>query len=264
MIRNKLIALSLVFFFCPIPILAQSQPLTADKLKQQINSLRAEINQLHKKTANQLKIKNQKAKLEQLIKQLAAVEKAQLQKQRLRAEKFAAQHKGGALNNNGSLEGLEEPAAAVASLKQPRWRGEAGIIAGMFGGATGIFGELRLPLRYVFGPATTSYRVGGGLTQNADDNRRYVTVDFDGIINYPAGWLSGVDNYLGAGINYVVLTSGRIAGTFGGEVFYGVESRGFGGKLFAELGYGILRSGVSPSLKGTTVLLGYRAGWQIF
>lgn len=140
---------------------------------------------------------------------------------------------------------------------------EIGSTAGLFSASTGAFGELRFALPYIFGPATTSLRIGGGIAQSEDTSRRYAPVQIDGILNFPAGWFTGVKNYLGAGLNYVVLTSGRIPGTIGGQAFYGVESGGFGGKLFGEMGFGILRTGFSPPHQGVTVLFGYRRDWGI-
>ncbi|MFC1511272.1 hypothetical protein ACFL5U_02690 [Candidatus Margulisiibacteriota bacterium] len=135
---------------------------------------------------------------------------------------------------------------------------EVGGSVGVFAGATSVSGEIRFPLLHVFGPARTSVRVAGGFAQSGDTGRRYVPVHLAGIFNFPAGWFTGVENYLGAGLNYVVYTTGRTTGSIGGELFYGVESEGFGGKLFGEMGYGMLRTGFSPSHKGMTLLVGYR------
>ncbi len=142
-----------------------------------------------------------------------------------------------------------------------RFKFEIGGWFGIFGGSTSLSGELRFPLRFIFGPATTSVRLSGGYAQSKDASRRYIPVYMDGILNFPPGCFTGVENYLGAGLNYVVLTTGRTPGTIGGEIFYGVQSNGFGGKIFGEIGYGILRSGFSPSHKGVSVLVGYRREW---
>jgi hypothetical protein len=71
--------------------------------------------------------------------------------------------------------------------------------------------------------------------------------------------VTGVENYLGAGLNYTVLTTGRVMGDLGGQVFYGVDSNGFGGTLFCEVGLAMLRTGFSPSQRGVTLLFGYRS-----
>lgn len=135
---------------------------------------------------------------------------------------------------------------------------EVGGVYGLFAGATAFLGEARFPLRYVLGPAVTSVRVAAGLAQSKNMDREYVPLNLDLIFNFPPGWFTGVENYIGAGLNYVVLTSGSKQGTIGGEVFYGVESEGFGGIVFGELGYAYLRTGFSASHKGVTVLVGYR------
>lgn len=135
---------------------------------------------------------------------------------------------------------------------------EVGGVYGFFAGATTLLGEVRFPLRYVLGPAVTSVRAATGLAQSRGTDRKYVPLNLDLIFNFPPGYFTGVENYLGAGLNYVVLTSGRKQGTIGGEIFYGVESEGFGGMVFGELGYATLRTGFSDSHDGVTVLLGYR------
>jgi hypothetical protein len=151
-----------------------------------------------------------------------------------------------------------------ASFEEPveeerkRLKFEIGATLGLFAGATGAFGEVRIPLNYVVGPATSTLRFAGGLVENEGMGRRYAPVHVDGVLNFPPGWFTGVENYLGAGLNYVFLTSGGKQGTIGGEVFYGIEGTGFGGKLFGEMGWGVLRTGFSPSCKGTTVMVGYR------
>ena len=149
---------------------------------------------------------------------------------------------------------------AEAELKPARrsFKHEVGGAFGFFAGATTLMGEVRFPLSYVIGPATTSLRLATGLAQSRETDRRFVPLNFDVILDFPPGWLSGVENYLGAGLNYVALTTGGKAGTVGGEIFYGVQSEGFDGMVFGELGYGILRTGFSASHKGATALFGYR------
>jgi hypothetical protein len=159
--------------------------------------------------------------------------------------------------------GLEEgPASAEAeSGAKVRIGGikyEVGAVYGFFAGATTFLGEVRVPLRFVFGPATTALRLATGLAQSRDADKRYVPVNLDLVFNFPPGWFTGVENYIGCGLNYVALMSGRQPGTIGGELFYGVVSDGFGGVVFGELGYAMLRSENNPSHKGVTALVGYR------
>jgi len=153
----------------------------------------------------------------------------------------------------------EEEEKTVAPSR--RFELEIGGLAGLYGAATGAFGEVRFDLPIIYGPATSSLRIMGGLAQSEDASRRYAPIMIDGILNYPAGYFTGVENYLGAGLNYVVLTTGQRPGIVGGQIFYGVESNGFGGRLFGEIGFGILRTGFSSSHKGINVLVGYRTKW---
>lgn len=155
------------------------------------------------------------------------------------------------------------PTAEVMAADAKRFKFEIGGGVGLFASATAIGGEVRFAMPYVFGPATTSLRLSGGLMQSGDGSRRYAPVCVDGVLNLPPECVTGVENYVGAGLNYVIVTTGRVSGTVGGEIFYGVQSEGFGGKLFGELGWGVLRTGFSPSHKGTTLIIGYRRDWGI-
>ncbi|MFA5183816.1 MAG: hypothetical protein WC405_21135 [Syntrophales bacterium] len=147
---------------------------------------------------------------------------------------------------------------AVKEVVPGAFKRSIGINGGFFGGATSLLGEFRLPLRMVFGPALTSLRVSAGLAQSRDAGTRYYPANVDLLFNFPPGWFTGTENYIGFGLNYVTATSMSKPGTIGGEVFYGVESEGFGGTVFGEVGYAILRTGFSPSHKGVTVLVGLR------
>jgi len=134
---------------------------------------------------------------------------------------------------------------------------DLGAQGGIFAGMPGFFASARAPLNIVVGPAVTSLRLSAGLTQTMDSSRRYVPVCCDLIFNFPPGWFSGVENYLGAGLNYSARTTGG-TGIAGGELFYGVQSEGFGGVVFGELGFSILRTGFSPSASGLIVMVGFR------
>jgi hypothetical protein len=152
----------------------------------------------------------------------------------------------------------EEETVKEVKKPVPRFSFEPGILAGLLGGATGIFAEVRIPLPLIIGPAATSFRVVGGIAQSEDTSRRYAPVQLDFILNFPPGWFTGVENYLGFGPNYVVRTTGKKSGQIGGEVFYGVESDGFGGKVYGEMGYGFLRTGFTSDHEGVSVLVGHR------
>ena len=135
---------------------------------------------------------------------------------------------------------------------------DVGFLAGFFAGASGVFGEVRVPVNVVIGPARPAVRLSTGFVQTTSADRRYVPVNLDLVLNLPPGWLSGVENYFGGGLNYTALTTGHKPGTIGGELFYGIQSDGFGGIVFGELGYAILRSGVAPANLGMTVTVGFR------
>jgi hypothetical protein len=250
---------------------ANAQALT----KQQVAKQKAQLAKLEK-DLNRLQNKLKSAKGKQLIadiKDKLDLERAQIKqiKQRLypKAAKLptakAATPEVAPLGETlttveaGGEEGLSSlEAEGKAKLGSGDLRHEIGGSAGFFAGTTAFLGEIRVPLRLIFGPATTTVRLATGLAQTKDSDRRLVPVNLDLIFNFPPGWFTGVENYLGAGLNYVALTSGRKQGTVGGQVSYGIVSSGFGGNVYGEIGYAILRTGFSPSYKGATVMVGFR------
>ena len=148
--------------------------------------------------------------------------------------------------------------------RESRLKFELGGVVGLFSSATAINGEIRFPLGWIIGPATSSIRATGSFVQTEDTSKRYALVACDGILNFPAGWLTGVENYLGAGLNYTVATTGSRSGTFGGELFYGIESPGFGGRIFSELGFAIIRTGFAAANRGVNAQLGFRKEVGLF
>lgn len=268
---KKLIFLLLIVFSLQGLSFAQAQiGDETDMIKAKIPKIQAEIKRLEaklkvtKSPAAKKKItetiKAQNARLDDLKKKLVEIERTKFRKGRRYAVGLLTQEAFGTEEVIAQPEILEKT-PDQGNKKEKRWVFEIGAVAGMFSGATAVFGELRFPQRYIFGPATTTLRLAGGLVQSEDMKRRYAPVQLDAVFNLPPGYLTGVDNYLGAGFNYVVLTTGRVPGTFGGQAFYGIEGEGFGGKLFGELGYGILRTGFSPSHSGVTAMVGFRKGW---
>ena len=152
-----------------------------------------------------------------------------------------------------AVEGKEEKLE-----QEKKWRFEAGIDAGVFGGGSIWLLETRFPLAYILGPTKTTFRFATGLAQSVGIDRKYLPLNFDLIFNFPPGIITGTQNYIGAGLNFPILTTGKTQGTIGGEIFYGVEGDGFSGKIFGEVGYGMLRTGFSPSQRGVNLLIGYR------
>src|SRR3989339_509957 len=88
----------------------------------------------------------------------------------------------------------EEAAASSEALRKDGGKKlwfEIGGRVGLFAAANGAFGELRFPLLRTIGPAATSLRLSGGLAQDEETSRRYVPVSMDGILNFPAGYITG-------------------------------------------------------------------------
>ncbi|MCU0641691.1 MAG: 5-bromo-4-chloroindolyl phosphate hydrolysis family protein [Candidatus Margulisbacteria bacterium] len=159
----------------------------------------------------------------------------------------------GVIENVSTAEG-----AARKEVRISVARHEIGVVGGLLAGTTAMLGEIRVPLRWVFGPATAVVRLSAGLAQGNNAAQRLVPINADLLLNFPPGWFTGVDNYLGGGLNFVAATSDGKPGTLGGQLCYGIVSDGFGGLIFGELGYGVLRTGFSPSYKGGTVMVGFR------
>jgi hypothetical protein len=234
------------------------------KQKKQLAKLDKDVNRLQKKLKatknNQLKATiNNKIKLEQAqIKQIKQRLYPKAVKRPAAVPKISLPSEPMVTMEVGSEEGGVSAEGESNTKVRGGWRYEIGGNAGFFAGTTAFLAELKVPLRYVFGPATTALRLSSGLTQTKETDRRLVPVNLDLIFNFPPGWFSGVENYLGAGLNYVVATSDGKQGTLGGELFYGVASAGFGGTVYGELGYAVLRTGFAGSYKAATVLAGYR------
>lgn len=241
-----------LLFILLLPLASLAQPVETNReieIQEQIVKVEEEIDRL----SGKLKLAGTAVKKEQL-KSLIFGHEARLAKLKSELEDLKKPKVEEVV--------VEQIPTKEAVVKEPWIKFEIGGMGGVFAAATGIFGEIRLPMALVYGPATSSLRLAGSYAQSENTARRYATLHADGIFNFPPGVITGVENYLGAGLNYVVLTTGRTAGTVGGELFYGIDGKGFGGKLFAELGYAILRTGFSPSHKGATVLVGYRRDWS--
>ncbi|HVN67906.1 MAG TPA: hypothetical protein VMT55_05990 [Candidatus Sulfotelmatobacter sp.] len=257
---------SCLLFFCVLTVLAGAAPAQTPaevKINKEIARLRQEIaglkGRLPKTRKKQLrtdildKVDLDQIKIVKLKKQLVAAA----------AKPITGKIERG---SNGAFPSQEAEEELVGSreveLTQKRYlsrfRPEIGSVGGFFAGATSILAEVRLPLRLIIGPATTKVRLASGLTQSRDTNYRFIPANLDLIFNLPPGVLTGVENYFGAGLNYLVSTSAGKAGGLGGEVFYGVQSEGFNGLLFGEIGYALMRPGFIPAHYGATILVGYR------
>ena len=241
----------------------------AQDYKTQIVNLRKEVNRLKSKLAK-TKLEKQKKdikdKLELYQIRIRSIEKllsskpvSELQKApsatpEARPAEVAAQPEV----EEAALGGEGKKDAGVFKM----YRFELGGVAGFFGGTTALFGEVRIPLLLTFAPVNTAVRISTGLAQNREGDRQYIPLNADVILSVPPGWLTGTQNYVGGGLNYVMRTSGGASGTIGAQLFYGVESEGFDGTVFGEMGYGALRTGFAGTSKGVTIMVGYRRGWS--
>lgn len=151
------------------------------------------------------------------------------------------------------------------------WGWNTDVSVGYLMGKSVITGRANLVLAdpFALGPMlglsqnAISWKLGLGGLSGKDTNdveKKAVPIYFDGVIALPADMLGGVESYIGAGVNYAVYGSGKTAGSYGGQIYYGLcGDIGLGGKSFAELGYGIVRSGTAAghySMKGLTVNFG--------
>lgn len=240
------------------------------KEKQRLAALQAEIVKLNKRHARAKKAADKKALADKILnykKEVAAIKNRLYPRPKINLALTPPPTFEAAALKHSHLLTLEAedfmyyPPVEVKEVSPGAFKRSVGVNGGFFGGATTFLGEARFPLRMVFGPALTSFRVSAGLAQSRDAGTRYYPANFDLLFNFPPGWFTGTDNYIGFGLNYLLATTMSKPGTtLGGELFYGVESEGFGGTVFGEVGYAILRTGFSPSHKGVTVLVGLRKG----
>ncbi|HTY12594.1 MAG TPA: hypothetical protein VMD02_00235, partial [Candidatus Omnitrophota bacterium] len=91
-------------------------------------------------------------------------------------------------------------------------------------------------------------------------DRKNLMIFADGVWRLGKASLDVVGMYLGAGANCLVMTTGRVQGQPGGEVYVGFDSKtGRSEFIYAELGYGAIRTGFSPTYKGLNAVLGVRS-----
>jgi hypothetical protein len=153
------------------------------------------------------------------------------------------------------------PARPKPTMARKHWPAnpQYGLAVGYLGSIPGAI----LEMRYFepFDLPSTSLRVGVAYAKGEDSNkdiRQHALVVLDGIYRLNPPWTPGIRSYFGAGLNYDLYTTGQKMGTVGGEIFYGGEIGTGDGDLYLEIGYGMVRTGFSPSYKGLTTVLGYR------
>ncbi|MBU0672193.1 MAG: hypothetical protein KJ732_04095, partial [Candidatus Margulisbacteria bacterium] len=194
----------------------------AARLKDAISKLRKEVARLK---ASSLTISSRariakitdlveghEARVEKLLEQLAAVERAKVKEAQKKEQTKIKETKEipqlveevsvevGEVGYQeetvpATIEVFVEPAPSFERMEEsarptPRLQFEIGGLVGIYGACTAAIGEIRFPLRNIFGPATTSFRLAGGLAQSEDMSRRYATIQADGILNFPAGWFT--------------------------------------------------------------------------
>ncbi|MFA6170098.1 MAG: hypothetical protein WCW67_01165 [Candidatus Margulisiibacteriota bacterium] len=95
---------------------------------------------------------------------------------------------------------------------------------------------------------------------NDSDNltRRNLVVCVDGVYRFNQPYEPGLHYYSGAGLNFTILTTGRTAGSFGGELFAGADAALLGGEGFVEAGLGLLRNGTGARHSGLILMVGFR------
>jgi hypothetical protein len=128
-----------------------------------------------------------------------------------------------------------------------------------------IFGDgIGLGSLLGMGPDAINWKIGLGGAMGNDINglnRKAIPLFIDGIINIPADLLGGVQSYIGGGLNYNLYGSGRVSGTYGGEVYLGMKGDiGLGGNSYIEVTWSDIRSGTSLtpaySMRGVGVNIG--------
>lgn len=274
-LTEKTMAKKIFVFLMIINLLAslgQAQTLSKKQISQGKQAIARSQQEIARLKAKLAKTKDKKTKIILQDKIQGFQAKVAATKKKIYPKKYIKSKKNGHRPNTSqtSAEALSEEILASSNIEEDvegglaggnrNFRLEIGSTTGLLAGTTALLGELRLPMRWVVGPATTSLRLTSGLSQNWESNRRFLPIGVDLIFNLPPGTITGVYNYIGLGLNYLLVTTGRLPGSIGGELFYGVESDGFGGKLFGELGYAALSSSTSSQV-GTTVMVGFRKNW---
>lgn len=162
------------------------------------------------------------------------------------------------------LKPMPMPMGPKPPLERPRPRFvsplEFGISLGLLANIPGAYLELRwhnpLDLDYISAKTGVMYAQG---KDTAGTERKHALLFVDGIYKLNPFVGEGVGTYIGGGLNYLVLTTGRVAGSIGAEAYLGLESRvGRAEVMYVELGYGAIRTGFSPTYKGLNATVGYR------
>jgi hypothetical protein len=123
-----------------------------------------------------------------------------------------------------------------------------GLLAGIPGGSVEFkWNQLKTGVMYAQG-------------KDLDGNERKNALVFvDGIYRFSSPVKRDNGVYLGGGLNCLVYTTGQVQGGVGAEIYLGIDSIiGKTESVYVELGYGVIRTGFSPTINGLNAVLGYR------
>ncbi|MFA4906000.1 MAG: hypothetical protein WC645_05805 [Candidatus Margulisiibacteriota bacterium] len=160
--------------------------------------------------------------------------------------------------------GMMVPPAAAAKPKPEKLRTQPALEAGLSFGFLANIPAAVIDLRWhnIMEWERVSARTGVIYAQGEDTNRtlrKHALLFLDGIYRLDSMAMRGAGTYAGAGLNYLVYTSGRVSGTWAGQVYVGLDSRISKREvLYVELGYGYIRTGFSPTYRGLNAAIGYR------
>lgn len=140
---------------------------------------------------------------------------------------------------------------------------EAGLSFGFFANIPAAVADLRW--HNIMDIERASARTGVIYAQGEDSNktlRKHALLFADAVYRLDSMAMEGAGTYVGAGLNYLVYTSGRVSGIWAGQVYLGLDSRISKREvLYVELGYGYIRTGFSPTYRGLNATIGYR--WSL-
>lgn len=146
--------------------------------------------------------------------------------------------------------GPNHPKRVAQQLKKDT---DFGLMAGWFAGLPALTGELRFHKFLDIDAAAA--KLGVRYAQGDDTNkvmRKYALVFADGAMDLNAG--PGPILYAAGGVNYLAYTTGKKQGSVGAEAYLGVRDGG----LYAEAGYGAIRTGFDPTVKGLILSAGFK------
>jgi hypothetical protein len=135
-----------------------------------------------------------------------------------------------------------------------------------------VRGDIMVPDFLQLGPMmglaadAIGFKFGVGYMDGKDINEnqwRAIPIFADGIINFPADLMGGVESYLGGGLNYPI--SGEKTGNVGGQVYYGIQGDlGLGiGKTYGEIGWQIIHTTTDSKFARSSKGLSIQIGQQI-